>query len=262
MLKKIRILSFVLLLAATCSFADKYDDVKKIEDRAFADGQNIDLSKIQENIKNGNFNESINKRYENIMKKVDLEKDRIFGKENKENLLENLKISEKSNLNDFVQKNRIYVFMSQSVPLGVWHTYGKFQVENKIVNSTMLLRGCIDGNCKYIKPTSTFAQSVMNYEKDKPINPNITIDPLLFRKFNIDKAPCVVYAEDVNIKDYGVSEGAKDNADAKKYYKSCGDWNMMYHLKTIQEESKSAELKAIIDDIENTQEFGNIRLQK
>lgn len=262
MFRKIKILSFVLLLGTTCSFADKYDDMKKIEDRAFAYGQNIDLSKVQENIKNGNFEESINMRYENILKKVDIEKDRIFGKENKENLLENLKISEKGNLNDFIQKNRIYVFMSESVPLSVWHTYGKFQVENKIVNSTMILRGCIGGNCKYIKPTSTFAQSVMNYEKDKPINPNIIIDPLLFKKFNIDKAPCVVYAENVDIQDYGVSEGATDNVSAKKYYKSCGDWNMMYHLKTIQEESNSNELKVILDDIENTQDFGTIRLKK
>ena len=37
---------------------------------------------------------------------------------------------------------------------------------------------------------------------------------------------------------------------------------MMYHLKTIQEESNSSELKAILDDIENTQDFGTIRLEK
>lgn len=234
-------------------FADKFDAIKQIEDNAFKKGQEMDLSSLKENMNNQNFNDSISEIYSSALKNVEIETKRMQG----ENIfLENMKqdktkiTKEELDIQKFLDNNRIYIFMSESVPMSVWHTYGKLMHDKKLSNANMVLRGCIGGNCTKIGPTASFILNLKQYDKQNEINPNVIIDPLLFRKYNIEKAPCVVFAENTQTRDLSQSEGNDENFNAKNTYKSCGAWDLVWHLKEIQKKANSLELEQIIKYLE------------
>lgn len=250
-----RIISIsILVLSFNCNLiADKFDNIKVIENKANEEAKNISMSSLKNNTNANNFEININNIYNQTQKNVEIEKKRIMGEENKS--VDNMTIekSESINIETFLSNNKIYIFMSESVPLEIWYTYGKFMHDKKLSNTNMVLRGCIGGNCTYIKPTADFILSVKKYNKSEEINPNIIIDPMLFRKYDITRAPCVVYAENVQIKDIKLSEGNDENFKSDRVYKSCGDWNLLYHLREIQKQSDSFTLKKAIDYLENNQ---------
>ncbi len=241
------------ILSLNFLFADKFEIIKELEETAFKKGAEMDLSSVQKNIKIQNFDESISNIYSNAMKNVEIETKRLQG----ENVfLENMKQEEKKltqkelDFKKFIVNNRIYIFMSESVPLDIWHTYGKLMHDKKLTNANMVLRGCIGGNCSKIAPTASFILGLKQYDKNNEINPNVIIDPLLFRKYNITQAPCVIFAENSQTKDLALSEGNEKNFNAKNTYKSCGTWDLVWHLKEIQKKANSEELKEIISYLE------------
>ena len=102
----------------------------------------------------------------------------------------------------------------------------------------------------HIGPTGEFIVNLRKYDINNEINPNVIIDPLLFRKYNIEKAPCVVFAENVQTKVLSQSEGNDENFNAKNTYKSCGAWDLVWHLKEIQKNAYRLELEQIIKYLE------------
>ncbi len=145
--------------------------------------------------------------------------------------------------NEYLGKDdRIYIFVSSSIPKQVIDTYIEQVVAKRLNNRTVfVLRGCI-GGCTYIKPTLNYLQGLI---KNRSVE--FWIDPFLFRRYNIDKVPCVVFAEGVDLIDYTLSEGLNDNIkQVKGVYKSCGDWNLTYHLQQIYRQSNSKKIKEII----------------
>ncbi|NUW25105.1 hypothetical protein HUX57_00235 [Arcobacter butzleri] len=248
--KKIFLIS---LIFTNCLLADKFDVIKQLEDEAFKKGQEMDLSSLQKNMKEQKFDDNISEIYSNALKNVEIETKRMQG----ENVfLENMKQNKtkftKTELDfqKFLENNRIYIFMSESVPMDVWHTYGKLMHDKKLTNTNMVLRGCIGGDCSKIAPTASFIIRLKQYDKNNEINPNVIIDPLLFRKYNITQAPCVVFAESTQTKDSTQSEGNSENFNAKNIYKSCGDWDFVWHLKEIQKKANNYELEEIIAYLE------------
>ncbi|MDD3056156.1 MAG: TrbC family F-type conjugative pilus assembly protein [Aliarcobacter sp.] len=246
-------LLLVGLLSTSFLLADKFDIVKELENNAFIKAQDINLEPIQKNIDKEKFNDSISEIYKSALKNVDIESRRIHGEkvELKNFTMENgLKIQKEINLKDFILNNRIYIFMSESVPFDIWHTYGKLIHNKKLINTSMVLRGCIGGNCSKIAPTAEFVLKIKQYDKNNEINPNIIIDPLLFRKYNITQAPCVVFAQNTQTKDLTISEGNDKNFNAQEIFKSCGDWSFIWHLKEIQKKANSTQLEQIINYLE------------
>ncbi|MCT7910364.1 type-F conjugative transfer system pilin assembly protein TrbC [Arcobacter lacus] len=241
---------FALILASTL-VADKFDVIKKIEDSAFKKAQELDLSSLQKNMKEQNFDDNLSQIYSNTLKNVEIETKRMQG-ENVflENMKENKFTKKELDFQKFLKNNRIYIFMSESVPMDVWHTYGKLMYDKKLTNSNMVIRGCIGGNCSKIGPTVSFIIKLKQYDKNNEINPNVMIDPLLFKKYNITQVPCIVFAEDAQTKDLTQSEGKDENFNAKNVYKSCGDWNLVWHLKDIQKKANNYELEQIINYLE------------
>ena len=234
-------------------FADKFDAIKQIEDNAFKTGQEIDLSSLQKNMKEQKFSNSVSEIYSNALKNVEIETKRLQG----ENVfLENMKgikadMSQKElDFQKFLENNRIYIFMSESVPMDIWHTYGKIMHDKKLTNTSMVIRGCIGGNCTKIAPTASFILNLKQYDKQNEINPNVIIDPLLFRKYDIKQAPCVVFAENAQTKNVSVSEGLDDNFNSKNIYKSCGAWSLVWHLKELNKIANSEDLKQMINYLE------------
>lgn len=155
--------------------------------------------------------------------------------------------------NEFLEKtDRIYIFISSSIPKQTLINYAKSIYELNLENrAVMVLRGCING-CKYIKPTLLFIRSILTEDgkNQKGLPVQIWIDPLLFRMYNINVVPCVVFAENVDTKLPNLSEALAYNLkDNPKYALSCGDWNLTYHLETLYKKTKNKKLKAILDKI-------------
>lgn len=254
-LKKSLLLVLLLSLNAYGDFYEQIEDMDKKRD--------INYKELNATIKKPNtdvYMQRVQKAMVGLKERVDSYEKNVYGGATKKDILKNLQSNKtiggsETDIdlidNDFIQKNRIYVFMSSSVPLSIWHEYGSFIYDNKLKNGSLLLRGCING-CKKIKPTLDFMEKVIKYNPKKIINPSILLDPLVFKRYGIKEVPCVVYAKGVDVnRGFDGSEGSKENVKTKEIYKSCGDWNMMYHLEEIQKKSKDSELAKIIKNIKD-----------
>lgn len=153
------------------------------------------------------------------------------------------------------QTDRIYIFVSSSVPKETLIEYAKSIDELGLNNrAVMVIRGCI-GGCKYIKPTLKWISSILheNGKNKDGIPIQFWIDPLLFRMYKINKVPCIAFAEDVRTVQIGLSEGLKYNLKTKpKFALSCGDWSLVYHLRQLYKKTKNPKLKTLLKAIKKT----------
>ncbi len=147
---------------------------------------------------------------------------------------------------------RLYIFMSSSVPENIWIEYAR-QIDkySLFTDAKIYLRGCISG-CRYIKPTLEFIRKILteNGKNEKGLIVDVMIDPFLFRLYQIDAVPCFVYAKNVQIIDPSMSEALSQNLKtAPTFYKSCGSYSFDYHIKKLYEKSKSLSLKKLYKKI-------------
>ena len=146
---------------------------------------------------------------------------------------------------------RIYLFISSSVPEAALRTYIEQIAGLRDPNVVVLMRGFIDG-MKYMGPTLNYIGKLL--EKDPSCGlscglygVNVEVDPLLFRRYGILQVPAVVYVPDIEVLGPG-SEGLSRNAKVNRSYAFYGDVALSYSLKRINEEAKSASLAAVIKE--------------
>lgn len=149
---------------------------------------------------------------------------------------------------------RIYLFISSSVPETTLRTYIEQIAELNDPNVVVLMRGFI-GGMKYMGPTLKFMGKLL--EKDPSCGlscglygVNVEVDPLLFRRYGILQVPAVVYVPDIEVLGPG-SEGLGRNAKVARAYAFYGDAALAYSLKRINEEAKSATLAAVIKEFKH-----------
>lgn len=149
----------------------------------------------------------------------------------------------------FGDDERLYIFVSSSIPKETLVRYAKtidsFGLGHRVV---MVMRGCI-GGCEKIKPTLRYINDVITDGGaiDEGVKAQIWIDPLLFRKYGITKAPIVVYAKGVNTEKIHLSEGLDQNLKNQPiFYKSEGDWGLEHHIEVLYQKSKSASLQKLL----------------
>lgn len=157
---------------------------------------------------------------------------------------------------------RLYIFMSSSIPMNVWKEYVR-TVDNNGLNDavTMLLRGCV-GGCQKIHPTAKFIQSVLmknKHDVEDLYMTEVMIDPMLFKKYGIQRVPCFVYGEGIKIKDMKISEGLTENIDTdmNNQTMSCGDWNFKYHISQLYDKTHSKSLKRMLDKVNSNDFYSN-----
>lgn len=129
---------------------------------------------------------------------------------------------------------RLYILMSSSVPRVVWINYARAIEDYGLSDRAfLLLRGCI-GGCRYIKPTLEFIQSIIAPSKDRQIRAEVWIDPLVFRRFSVQRVPCFVYTKADQLFNPELSPGLSENLKSKGFHAmSCGDWAFEYHLQEL-----------------------------
>ena len=147
---------------------------------------------------------------------------------------------------------RIYLFISSSVPDTTLRTYILQIARLHDPNVVVFMRGFIDG-MKRMGPTLEFIQGLLEKDPAQGLSGglygvNVEVDPLLFRRYGIDRVPAVVYVPDIEVEHPG-SEGLKADAKVSQWYVFYGDAALSYSLKRLNEEAKSASLAGVVGGI-------------
>jgi len=139
---------------------------------------------------------------------------------------------------------RLYIFVSSSVPSDVVKAYVR---DASLLNSRQVifvLRGGVNG-LKFMRPTVEWIYSVI--KKDNCIETRcevypvrFQIDPFLFRRFNVERVPAVVYVRNV-VPIAGYSEGLPETEIGEAFV-SYGDVSLFYHLFVIGKSSNNERL--------------------
>jgi type-F conjugative transfer system pilin assembly protein TrbC len=189
-----------------------------------------------------------------IQSEVERLKDTVFSKQLEEYLPKQVtKEGRSPSPGVLSQTERIYIFVSSSMPVQTIRSYAGDVDRLRDPNVAMVMRGFI-GGMKYVKPTIEFARKVLvkdencraMTEKCETFSSNLEIDPLLFRKYGITSVPAVVYARGVRIADPGQSEGYDKNVKVSDYYAVYGDASLEYAIRAFHKETKSPSLEGMI----------------
>lgn len=151
------------------------------------------------------------------------------------------------------ETERVYVFVSSSMPLPTLRNYAASVARLHDPRITLVMRGFVGGMAK-IRPTIDFVGSVLKEDPDcdpsggdcrmRPAS--LIVDPLLFRRYGIEKVPAVVYAQGVKSEDPGLSEGDAQNAELTESFTVYGDASLEYILELIGRETGSPSLKGLV----------------
>ncbi len=148
---------------------------------------------------------------------------------------------------------RIYIFISSTMPLQTVRNYAASVARLGDPNVTLVMRGFVDGMSK-IQPTIRFIGSVL--QRDSACNPaegkcemlpaGLAVDPLLFRRYGIERVPAIVYAKGLKADDAALSEGDSKNASIVENHTVYGDASLEYLLDQIRKETGSHTLATLL----------------
>jgi len=163
-------------------------------------------------------------------------------------------ISRKDNQQNafLMQDERIYLFVSSSMPQSTLKTYAADLDKLRDKNIIMVMRGFV-GGVRVIKPTLAFIDSVLIKDQNcdsanskcDAYQININIDPALFLTYGVQTVPAIVYARGVNETEMEKGQGATGSAASDAYIIS-GDVPFEYALAEITKESKSSQIENIL----------------
>lgn len=151
---------------------------------------------------------------------------------------------------------RIYLFVSSSIPLNTLRTYAANLERLGDPNISMIMRGFIDG-MKKAGPTLEFISNIMVLEpgcrlkeQQCPARPlNMQIDPLLYKKYDIKRVPALVYVPAYQSQDPDGSEGL---GEAPLHYTLYGDASLKYLIEELHRETKKPSLQNLIQAFTKT----------
>jgi type-F conjugative transfer system pilin assembly protein TrbC len=149
---------------------------------------------------------------------------------------------------------RLYIFVSSSVPKETIRRYVTFVSSHVEGNVVFVLRGGI-GGLKKLMPTVAWIYDVIKKDSScEGVNCEVyevefVIDPFLFRRYGVERVPAVVYARGKMLTEFELSEGLQEKWESQVWGKTYGDMNLAYHLKVIGEELGVEKIKRFIDEL-------------
>ncbi|GEM_PF-4080217 len=137
----------------------------------------------------------------------------------------------KAVLGGMLNYQKLFIFVSSSVPVTTINRYVADAVAIGSPNIEIVMRGLV-GSGKSFTPTTKFISNCLKInpfceESCKVYNYSIDINPILFRKYKIDRVPAFVY--DPHYKPYH-----SDNPTADNYYKLYGDVSLKFVVNRIK----------------------------
>lgn len=165
------------------------------------------------------------------------------------------KIYGEDNKNLLAADERIYVFISSGLPKEIITNYKDFLRRTKLGEEiNFVVRGCVPtggvAGCKNFRETMKFAASLVvddvknldNTTSKKGLG-GVLIDPKLFKAYQVDQVPQVVYAKGVERRvDLGSEGDFKRLKSEPTWWKSEGDWSLDYHIYKLGQASGNQRL--------------------
>jgi len=147
---------------------------------------------------------------------------------------------------------RIYLFVSSSIPVSTLRNYAKDLDKLSDPGVTVVMRGFV-GGMKHARPTMEFISGVIIKDpgctKRSPrcdaYRVNVEIDPALFRKYQITRVPALVYVPHLP-----VSEGVQEENPAGDYDAVYGDASLSYLLGVLHQKTKSGSIAGVLAALE------------
>lgn len=149
------------------------------------------------------------------------------------------------------EDERIYIFVSSSVPKDTLRNYARDIDRLGQPRMSIVMRGFVSGMTK-VRPTLEFLRRVLfkdeNCDSDKceAYHAPVLIDPLLFRRYAIEAVPAIVYVRGVRVMDSTVSEGLGEGAETGDYRVLYGDAALDGALELIDREAGSSSLNCLV----------------
>lgn len=163
------------------------------------------------------------------------------------------KDKDKSGENILSKYERLYIFISSSMPMSLLERYSKDIDALGLGGSAIfIIRGCVPtgglAGCGDFKKTLDFVRSFVMKGSDEGRQNSLWIDPILFKKYAITEVPAFVYAKNVTPLDDMGSEGDYSRLQGEPtWWKSIGDWSFDYHLKELYEKSGEGKMKKLAE---------------
>ena len=165
-----------------------------------------------------------------------------------------VKEGEQSLVGQLPSDEKIFILFSETVPKETVRTYVRdldLLADNKIA---LVLRGFV-GGVKTVMPTMEYIESLIVKEEEckKTIqkqcdiyNAIIQIDPLVYRKFGVQRVPAFIYVKGAVLHDADFSIGNENNLNSKAIYNILyGDVSLNYVLDRFADEFGSDYLKTM-----------------
>ncbi len=141
----------------------------------------------------------------------------------------------------FEANERIYVFVSASIPKPTLRNYAADIAKLSEGHVAMVMRGFI-GGMKHATPTFQFVAELIAKKSTCEVfkdtcdahRVNFMVDPLLFRRYGIERVPAIVYVNGLLLNDPAMSEGLQENAATQIHHVVYGEISLQYALEKIQ----------------------------
>lgn len=220
---------------------DKAEDAAKkisLPDNRYEEAMRVEANKVHEFYKSPAFQQRLAQETQRI-------KNEMFGAQLK-NYAETQHKKEQKSEAKLRQDERVYLFVSSSMPMTTIRNYVASVARLKDSNVVIVMRGFIDGMTK-VGPTIDFTSRALkkdlSCENQCEMNTvNFIIDPLLFRKYAIDRVPAVVFATGVKASYTDESDGT-EGTKVSSYHTVFGDASLEYILERIRRETSSVSLQ-------------------
>jgi conjugal transfer pilus assembly protein TrbC len=146
---------------------------------------------------------------------------------------------------------RIYLFVSSSVPLATLRNYAAMINHVRDGRITMVLRGFV-GGMKKVGPTLEFIGDILKKDpacdlgktRCDSFQVTIHVDPEIFQRFQIENVPAMAYLP------------GGDDQDQAEFLIILGDVSLDFMLERINREAKSGSLRTIIAALRSGKESG------
>jgi type-F conjugative transfer system pilin assembly protein TrbC len=256
MLLRVFIIGTALVLASAAFAGDlSIGDISALQEKAKKDAADMILPQNSYEALGRQKAEEAYRIYqsEEFQRKIALERERIrkevFGREGPY-----YKDSKKgSSTGGLAANERIYIFLSSSIPTETLRRYTSAAGALGDRNVRFVMRGFI-GGAKYIKPTLRFVRDLLLEDpncdplknKCRTYNTAVIIDPMLFERYHVTKAPAFVYAAVSGLKDPEKSEGLESNINIRVFHTVYGDVSFEYVLEALEKEAHSAGVSALL----------------
>lgn len=151
------------------------------------------------------------------------------------------------NMSLAVQNDRLFICISSSMPMAELRSYVKQVAYLGVKDIVFVMRGFI-GGVKYMTPTIRFFYNMAKVDPNckgldcKIYNVMLEVDPLVFRKYHIDRVPAFVFVPNFQkIMPYNID---KDDGSYKLY----GDVSLKYAIQVLYKNSKYVRLKELLEE--------------